>query len=435
MQSIERSGPTPTTVEPALGKRTPGVTGDSLEHEAPLSVEARLQQSVEGIRSLRDLNPGQVAHQINTEFLQKVIDAAEAGELTSTRPDPATGELQEVVLSAKDIVGQLGAFMKQSDKSPKDSTAALLNISRTGGLRAAVASIVSDEGLREPLNMAIITRQAELARQEKEATHTNPEVFPVGVAIQDLGEEAVEAAGVVGPDPSSEEAARAAYRLVEGERNGLSDYERQKLAPVTRPPERPIAENEYAYLFAENEAVYDANMQARAQQERQDRESPEGQRRAYYDKFVTLKNRQEAVNLLEQTLKAQPAVRDVLARHGFEGASLLAVDAIREDGAETGVRFEVAKILLDKLALLCAQKNIDFGPRIVENSPTNLKTDPLTNESMTSRLYAVRMALKMIGGEFSWENASKDTFDRSSDGRVILGQHSHAARSLLSRPM
>jgi len=149
--------------------------------------------------------------------------------------------------------------------------------------------------------------------------------------------------------------------------------------------------------------------------------------RKYYDKFVTEENKQVSLGFLGEAVKADTKIAAILQEAGLKPSDMAAVDAIREN---PDVRYAVAKRLTQKLDTLADRHPMDFGWRVADNSPNNLKVDPQTGKRMRSRIYAVSMALKMLGGEFSERNEAKD-FERDQDDRVALGQHRHAATSTI----
>ncbi|RWZ78590.1 MAG: hypothetical protein EOT05_02465 [Candidatus Microsaccharimonas sossegonensis] len=149
--------------------------------------------------------------------------------------------------------------------------------------------------------------------------------------------------------------------------------------------------------------------------------------RKYYDKFVTEENKQVSLDFLQEAVKADREIARVLDEAGLKPIDMAAVDAIREN---PDVRYGVAKRLVQKLDMLVDRNPEDFGIRIAHDSAGNLKVDPQTGKRMKSRLYAVDMALKMLGGEFSERYESND-FARDSNDRVTIGQHRHAARAVI----
>lgn len=230
--------------------------------------------------------------------------------------------------------------------------------------------------------------------------------------VVDLGREGTEAVPVIvdTSDLDSPEQQQDPY-----------DYLRSALPPVTRPKS------------SEQENFYDSLLAGQSQNWQgggaQKPETAEDRQRAYYDKFVTAENRQAAQTFLAESEKATPQIKEILSRAGIDPTSLEAIDAIREN---PDIRFEVAKVLVQKLDRLAADPYTDMGDRVVMNSPNNLKEDPvLYGGKMMSRVYAVRMALKMIGGEFSSRLEGKSDHQRDERGKVILGQHRHAAITTL----
>jgi hypothetical protein len=241
-------------------------------------------------------------------------------------------------------------------------------------------------------------------------------------AVTDLGAEAADAVPVIGPNdplitelprfakPTQQSIAQAFERPVqsaEAVQNGKYEYLRTALPPTVRPEGR----SKYSSGFGQYRA-----------------ESLEDKQRNYYDKFVTDENRQASLDTLDEAMKATPVIRDVLEQYGLKPYLIESVDAIRENPE---VRFEVAKLLAEKLDRLLAEEN-DMGWRIRSNSADNIKADEITGRRMSSRTHAVALALKMIGGEFSERNVgSVDTIERDENDFVVQGQHRHAAVTTL----
>lgn len=238
----------------------------------------------------------------------------------------------------------------------------------------------------------------------------------------ELGEEALEDVGV---------AVEAAGRLLsfddQAERKkDAYDYLRTALPPVIRPQSEGQTNDEYDFLFSS-----DDNKVAREQQKRsgvRTSHTLEEKQRKYYDTYVTSENREASVQTLVEALKATPELREVLVLSDLQPASMEAVDAIRENAE---VRFQVAKVLAEKLERLVADPHNDMGWRINKNDPNNLKNDQVFDRKMSSRLYAVNMALKMIDGEFSSRQEGNDPIERDESGSVAIGQHRHAASTIL----
>lgn len=257
-------------------------------------------------------------------------------------------------------------------------------------------------------------------------------------AALDLGEEAAEAVPVIGPNsPLITEVPR---------------FEKPTKAVVTTALDQPIVSSEkvqgskYNYLrdvlpplrapmVEENSSNYDALIFGGDDQQEWVRQPSTGQpervrndQKKYYERFVTQENRDASLDFLQEVMKATPLIRDILDRYNLDPSSIESVDAIRESPE---VRFEVAKVIAEKLDSILSGEN-DLGWRLNESSANNLKEDQITGKKLSSRTHAVSLALKMIGGEFSDKNVSSiDTIERDESGRVVQGQHRHAATSAL----
>jgi len=148
----------------------------------------------------------------------------------------------------------------------------------------------------------------------------------------------------------------------------------------------------------------------------------------YYAKYVTAENRQHSLEMLQNVLKYDKKMQAALDEAGIPSNEMAAVDAIREN---PDVRFKFAERIAEKIDALAADPYTDFGDRLLSRDPNWLKSDAVINKKMPSRVYAVSMALKMLGGEFR-KRDDTDDFERKPGGtQVISGQHRHAARAAL----
>ena len=361
----------------------------------------------------RNFNDVQLRHSINSNLVESIVQDAQAGKFTTKQPNAETGVMEVITLSVDDIfMGQFELALQAQDTTPQDDPRNWTKyIPRANGLRAAVGTIMTDKKLAEPFRMAVFERQADIIKQRDlgpdAVEQVSPEILELRTeAAEDLGEEAVEAADVAVSGVSEE--ASAARRMlgetpatVEHKEKDPFDYLREVLPPVVRPVTTPRA-----YSFNERHIP-----------------TAEEKQQEYYDKFVTEVNKQDALDTLGEVVKATPLIKEVLDKADISITSIEAVNAIREN---PDVRFEVAKILLNKLNKLADDPDTDMGWRIINNSPRNLKNDPQTGKTYLSRVYAVNMALKMLGGEFSDQRSDSD-FARDQTGKVINGQHRNAA--------
>ncbi len=257
-------------------------------------------------------------------------------------------------------------------------------------------------------------------------------------AAVDLGEEAAEAVPIIGPNsplitevPTFEKPSKAVVAAAleqpvvssEKVRESKYDYLREALPPVLAPVDARSDKDYDALVFGDDSEQEWAQQPSYSQPEYM-----KELQKKYYDRFVTQENRESSLAFLQEVMKATPLIRDILAAHHLDPTEIESVDAIRENPE---VRFEVAKVLAEKLDIILSGEN-DLGWRLNRNDRGNLKQDEQTNAKHSSRTHAVSLALKMIDGEFS-ERAvtSMDTIERDESGRVVQGQHRHAAHSAL----
>lgn len=237
-----------------------------------------------------------------------------------------------------------------------------------------------------------LARQGEL-RERSEREHTQEELGGVAVV------RAVEV-----PDGHAE-------------REDPYNYLRDMLPPVRRPETKS---NYQVWLYGSDNEVEQDRLASQLTPEQE-------QQRKYYDRFVTEENKQASLEVLARSARIDPEIARILQDAGLDVVSAASVDAIREN---PDVRYEVAKHLVQKLDQMANRAPQDFGWRIEKNSPNNLKADPQTGQRMRSRLYAVSMAMKMMGGEFSFRDAD-DSLAYDEQGRVAVAQHRDAAQVLL----
>ncbi len=415
--------PSPEQPKEILENNPYGETVRSLIHDAP------------------HYNANQLSHFVGSSLLQEIVDSAKKGEFYSQIENQDTHETETYVYSVEDIIsGQIETALQVQDIQPDNPNAWKVNIPRANGLRDAVMTVMQDKRLAEPFRLAVYRKQAELLKEKDhaeagiitevpEALRAHSEVLRQQ-AEEDLGEEAVEAS-----DVHLEVA--AANRIVAMDKQEVQkdpyDYLREALPPIVRPLKAETNDpHKYDYLFSSKDDILSGqgaqhDSRGFGHYEAPKAETAEDRQRKYYDKYVTEENRGIAQATLAESIKATPQIREILAKHDLSPTSIDAVDAIREN---PDVRFEVAKVLVQKLDKLASESN-DMGWRVNDNSPNNLKVDPVTGARMKSRLYAVDMALKMIGGEFSERAEGRDSIEYGTDGSVAVGQHRHAARATL----
>lgn len=329
-------------------------------------------------------NPRQLAGYLDTLFLEEVLNKSLWGEITSFQRNQL-GEKIKVTVNPTQLLSQMQHCLEMLDANPANPNAYRL-VPRIAGLRQAVDKITHQRALYEPFKAAVLLRQGQAADDSEAAQSANR-----------------------APDKTFDDALDTTFdKAPESE---MYDFLRQDLPPLTRPtsavrPAWPVPPSI----------------------------SPEQQQFDYYSRFITAEHHQESVKTLRESLAHTPELTDVVRQHGFNDSTLdEAVVAIREDPA---IRFDVARILFKKINILANQPASGLGQRIVDNDPGNLKTDPqsVLSKKLPSRLYAVKMALKMIGGEFAPELVSAGELAVSSDHQTLSGQHVDAARAALNLP-
>lgn len=176
----------------------------NLEQEArnPLEGNAYRDDVEWLVENAKNFNNNQLAHNINEGLLESILKDAEAGEFKSVRTDPDTKEETVTTYSPDDIMKQLGLALDiqaQPDEAGWKSAA-----TRSGGLRVAMGAVMGDKRLAEPFRLAVYKRQADRMKQKDtgvEAAGVSPEVSKLREeAVEDLGEEGVESAGILEPE-------------------------------------------------------------------------------------------------------------------------------------------------------------------------------------------------------------------------------------------
>lgn len=408
--------------------------------QSELLAENRYGDRIRGlVEDSSHFNPNQLSRMMSEGLVKDLVTAADEGRFFTQKENKETGEIETTIFSVDDIINhQIEAALIGQDREPGNSRQWLANIPRSDGLRAALAVVMTDRRLAEPFRMAIYREQADLMkkRDEKEQgiiTSIPEAISPKTEALREAAREDLseEAFALTGPSDPARAAVEAARRTVAVDSQEVQkdpfDYLRTALPPVVRPPVPKSEKPDYDKLLfgTDEEQPWHPSQAPRFGQ--YEPETEESRQRKYYDKFVTESNRNDALETLVNISDSTPGIGEILRKHGISAASIEAVDAIRED---PDVRFEVAKLIAQKLDRLAESPN-DMGWRINGNSPNNLKVDPMTGKRMLSRTYAVSMALKMLGGEFSKASEGKDDFARDAEGNVAIGQHRHAATSTL----
>lgn len=370
-----------------------------------------------------NFNNNQLTRHIGTSLIQEISDFAKKGEIFSQVKGETTGMTETLTYSVDDIFsGQIAAALEAQDDQPEDPKEWKIYIPRANGLRTAVMAIMQDHRLAGPFRQAVYEQQAASAREAlsaySEELHARAE--------EDLGEEATEASGVALE-------AVAASRIVSLEQKEIDedpyDYLRKKLPPVVRPKAAKAKDIGYDYLFGDTQDIpWGKALAQDTYSQEASSETEDDKQRKYYDRFVTEENRHSSQATLVEAIKATPEIREILSKYNITSASIEAVDAIRENSE---VRFEVAKVLMQKLDRLISHDGNDIGWRVNWNSSGNLKADQITGKQLRSRVHAVGLALKMIGGEFAERLEGKNDIVRGEDGSVAIGQHRHAARTTL----
>ena len=178
----------------------------NLEQEArnPLEGNAYRDDVEWLVENAKNFNNNQLAHNINEGLLESILKAAAAGEFQSVRTDPDTKEETVTTYSPDDIMKQLGLALDIQDTRPNDEAGWKSAATRSGGLRVAMGAVMGDKRLAEPFRLAVYKRQADRMKQKDtgvEAAGVSPEVSKLREeAVEDLGEEGVESAGILDPE-------------------------------------------------------------------------------------------------------------------------------------------------------------------------------------------------------------------------------------------
>ncbi len=193
--------------------------------------------------------------------------------------------------------------------------------------------------------------------------------------------------------------------------------------PMVRPEVPDRGADEYSYLF-EDDDVVEAERQRRAVEE-----GPILRAQREYDKLVSDASRQLAESKLRSTLQRDGALREILDKHGYDRASLDAVDALRTD---EDLRYEVGTYLLDKLRRMTSISPMKFGDRILKDGTKRTDARAMPTDGVSSQEYAAFLALAKIDGSFNADKESdSDKTEYGFGGQPIQGQHRAAAEYIL----
>jgi hypothetical protein len=403
---------------------------ENLPHNpAEVSSSEKLDESVYGdeVKRLIEIAPhfnqNQLARMISEGFIKDITESARAGELTIGVTNEISGEKETVVLTPEDMfLGQFDVALIEQDTQPENPHAWEVNIPRANGLRYAAMALMQDKRLSGPFRRAVYTEQARLKEaeagvQSSSVADANPELIkgiPEHLLRTEAQEDMAEIATEQTVAPIAIEA-QVAANLIGADRQEQEvdplDRFKKLYPPILRPPAP-----KYEPTGQFGQYIPD---------------DPEGTKRRYYDKFVTQKNREAAVDVLTVAASVNPEIRDIILANneGMGTAGVKAVDLVREN---PDVRAAIAKVLADKLEDIVKYPN-NLG-RLINFPPAGYrKADAIVGGKYTTNEYAVLMALKMLGGEFSEANVGIDKIE-FTDGVASQGQHRHAALTLLRGP-
>lgn len=166
------------------------------------------------------------------DYVQDILDAADRGEIVSSSNDAMT-------YSRSDLVTQIDEFVKELNS--KGEMKSLNLIPRSKGVRNGFAEFLTHEATAQ----ATIDVLQEVVRQFKEQERAKHEALRSEAEIDKIGDEALEAAGVVEPIDPMQEARQRAQDIV-----GVMSGKEQK-----QPVDESELESVSRELYNEQEAL------------------------------------------------------------------------------------------------------------------------------------------------------------------------------------
>lgn len=115
----------------------------------------------------KNLNLMQLQHLINNDLLEQIAQDVEEGEIYSQFPNPDTDEIVTKVYTLDDIFNAEDGQMKLALKAKDDQDVNWARkLPRINGLRSAIAAIGNNPRLSEALQLAVMSRQAQILDQQ-----------------------------------------------------------------------------------------------------------------------------------------------------------------------------------------------------------------------------------------------------------------------------
>lgn len=198
-------------------------------------------------------------------------------------------------------------------------------------------------------------------------------------------------------------------------------------APYPKLEDVPAKEKDrYDYLFAEDEAVYQAGL---AKILENDKKREEALKKV---PVVTEPSRELSAGYMQSAGTRDPKIAAILQRHMDKNQVsdyLKLTDLLRTNPE---FRYELGSYFMDKLQA----KAEDMPHRVRRNTqktPSHLRTYQHFRDlgvSLHSREYASLLALSMLDGSF--EGDGNDPFTYNAQGQLATGQHRAAAISLIT---
>jgi len=189
----------------------------TLESQQPTEEQAPKLPYLEGaqkvLKSIKSLEQDETtalrALTTMSDYLDDVLDAAENGEITRS-------DEQALPYTRSEIIDQFERLTEALNTKPEMTAFDL--IPKSGGLRRALADLLTQAPTGKVTMDALQAKVDEHRKNEREVSLTEEEV-------DEIGAEALEAAGVVEPEASHGEPLSDARRAAEGFINGSSASE------------------------------------------------------------------------------------------------------------------------------------------------------------------------------------------------------------------
>lgn len=138
-----------------------------------------------------------------------------------------------------------------------------------------------------------------------------------------------------------------------------------------------------------------------------------------------------ASDVVAQMRNGDSGIREIIYHYRLDNDSDQKISHLLYE--DNDMRYDVGRYLLDKLENDLIVRPNQYGLRIRDNTEKKPGARTLPRDDVTSREYAVLLALAKLDGTYEAAR-EQDTIKRDERGEPVLGQHRAAADSLLEAP-